>query len=1023
MRRLLAVVACCALTTGLAVAGGPQRIAGTTGFNAGVAGTPLTWAGGQITYYTDQGDLSPLEQQSNINALVADAFSRWTSVTTAALTATRGGSLDEDVSGANVTRAGAVLTMPADIQASSSSSKPVAIVYDADGKVTDALLGTGASQVCGTNMVFGGADAFTNDAHIAHALLILNGACLKTSGDIPILRYRLIRAIGRLLGLDWSQLNDNVAAGTPTPTADDYNGFPVMHPAGSLCTPSYGCTYNADQLRADDRAAISRLYPVTADNLANYTGKQVFATATARVHGSVLLGTTPSQGANIVARLIDGTTGKVTTKASVSCVSGFLFRGNAGNPITGFDSNGERFDHWGSDDQALRGFYDLSGLPIPAGATSAQYELRVEAINPSYVSALAVGPYTSSQVTPPGTAAPVIVTVTAGSDTVQNIALEATLPSDDAYEPHSFAAPAALPGAGNWGAALDPYGDLDWHALPLRAGRAFTIDVTALDDAAAPSRHKGLPVIGLWDSNANQGDPPLLQQTYFNATATGLTRLQGSVPADGVYKLAIGDYRGDGRPDFRYRTRVLYAETITPSRARPEGGTVITITGLGFSADTTVKVGTVQTTLLSFASDRLLAVTPAMADGTYSVTVEDAASGAAATVSNALSYGGAGTDLLQLLEGSNPPVPVGVQAPNPFRVRVLASDNTTPVPNAAVRFQSPSASVLLLPCGTRDCTVSSDASGEAMAWLSVTSAGSTTLTAALSNGATVSATVLGVSSALAVSAAPPKSYVAKNTAATVPLLARVVGSGLPLSGLLVEFQVMLGSGTVSPATVTTDANGEAHATLTVANLTSEVRLSACVGVTPQTACDIFYLYAVTTTGTRLENAGGDAQWVAPGKAFAPVMVRVTDAGTPPQIVAGAAVKFHATAFQIQDTTQRTLRGEVIFGHNPQVITLGSADATVNSNGWGLASFTPSFPQITGAAVIEVVASSGNQQVTFTLHTWPGMTATPNGVRTSGVQQVQETGASTQRTQRTRRNMNKKPLRPPRPRRQSPGVLY
>ncbi len=165
-------------------AGGPLYVAGT-GFNSGVAGQPLTWAGGQLSYYTDQGDFSALLNQAAADALVADAFSRWMSVSTAAVTATRAGQLDENVSGANVTRAGTVLSMPADIQP--DAGKPIAIVYDADGGVIDALLGTGASgaQHCVSNAVVGGPDRFTADGHIAHALLILNGNCAQTSSDLP----------------------------------------------------------------------------------------------------------------------------------------------------------------------------------------------------------------------------------------------------------------------------------------------------------------------------------------------------------------------------------------------------------------------------------------------------------------------------------------------------------------------------------------------------------------------------------------------------------------------------------------------------------------------------------------------------------------------------------------------------------------------------------------------------------------------------------------------------------------------
>jgi hypothetical protein len=125
MRNLLPAVALLlVLTMPIAArAGGPAYVAGS-GFNSGAAGTPLTWAGGQISYYTDQGDLSPLLHQLDANSFVAGAFSLWTAVPTAALSAARAGQLDEDVSGANVTRSGAVLSMPADIQPISPSLLP-----------------------------------------------------------------------------------------------------------------------------------------------------------------------------------------------------------------------------------------------------------------------------------------------------------------------------------------------------------------------------------------------------------------------------------------------------------------------------------------------------------------------------------------------------------------------------------------------------------------------------------------------------------------------------------------------------------------------------------------------------------------------------------------------------------------------------------------------------------------------------------------------------------------------------------
>jgi len=77
----------------LAHAGGPKYVAGVSYFSQGTAGTPLTWAQGAITYYTDQGDLSPILPGPSADAFVADAFSQWTSISTAAVSATRAGQL------------------------------------------------------------------------------------------------------------------------------------------------------------------------------------------------------------------------------------------------------------------------------------------------------------------------------------------------------------------------------------------------------------------------------------------------------------------------------------------------------------------------------------------------------------------------------------------------------------------------------------------------------------------------------------------------------------------------------------------------------------------------------------------------------------------------------------------------------------------------------------------------------------------------------------------------------------------
>jgi hypothetical protein len=402
---VLAVLLLLALVE-LARAGGPEYVAGISYFNPGLAGQPVTWANGAINYYTDQGNLSSILAGTDADAFVADAFSRWTSIPTAAISATRAGQLAEDVNGANVTLTSGGITMPADIQPS-ATSKPIGIVYDADGQVTEALIGTGASTDCMTNAAFGGADGFTIDGHFAHALVVLNGKCAQTSSSLPDLKYHLVRVLGQVLGLGWSQLNLNAVSGSPQPTSDELAGLPVMHEQDLLsCVPVSLCYPNADQPKMDDRAAISRLYPVTGDNLTQFPGKQTFAARTGRIHGSVSFTdasgnpTQPMQGVNVVARWIDSGTGKPSGSYAAACVSGFLFSGNAGNVITGYeDVLGQPYNRFGSSDTTLEGFFDLAGLDIPSG-DSAQYQLSVEPVDPSFSEG--VGPYAPWQVRPSG---------------------------------------------------------------------------------------------------------------------------------------------------------------------------------------------------------------------------------------------------------------------------------------------------------------------------------------------------------------------------------------------------------------------------------------------------------------------------------------------------------------------------------------------------------------------------------------------------------------------------------------------
>ena len=117
----------------------------------------MTWPQGLVSYYTDQGDLSRTLLGPNADSFVGAAFGMWNSVPTAATLMTQAGHLAEDVDGTNFSTINGVIAGPADITPSATST-PVGIIYDEDGSVTDALLGSGASNsaYCAANSAFGG---------------------------------------------------------------------------------------------------------------------------------------------------------------------------------------------------------------------------------------------------------------------------------------------------------------------------------------------------------------------------------------------------------------------------------------------------------------------------------------------------------------------------------------------------------------------------------------------------------------------------------------------------------------------------------------------------------------------------------------------------------------------------------------------------------------------------------------------------------------------------------------------------
>ncbi|HEX3352378.1 MAG TPA: IPT/TIG domain-containing protein [Terriglobales bacterium] len=976
-------------------AGGPRDIAGTVFFESSVKGVPLTWAGGAINYYTDQGNLSPVLPEASADAFVANAFSRWTSIATAAVTAARAGQLAENVSGANVSANGGVIALPTDILPA-AVSRPVAIVYDADGAVTDALLGQGAGDAssCFNNAVYGGVDSFSTDAHLLHALVVLNGNCAQTSQQLPDMDYRLVRVLGRVLGLDWSQVNVNVFTHNPAPTTADFTGLSIMHGMDPIsCVPISVCYPNADQPKMDDRAALSRLYPVTAQNLASFPGKTLFFENTVRVHGEVHFADVSAQpaqamqGVNVVARWIDPATSQPSRTYAAASVSGFLFRGNAGNPATGFnDSTGQAWDRFGSDDPDLQGFFDLAGLEIPNGANSAQYQLSVEPLDPLW--SQAIGPYGPWQVLPSGTFAPLVVSVSKGGDLQQDILMQGSaIQVQDWFEPTSFAAPVALPVSGEWAGTLSGLGNADYFWLNAQGNRTLSVEVTALDGPNTASEVKAQPVIGMW-ALADPGTFPAPANTplAFNTLTPGLTRLDATIQASSAFRVGIFDLRGDGRPDYRYRGRVFYADHILPSRARVDGGSAVTLQGVGFHSNTTANIAAGNAAVLAVSANQVIASAPAMADGAQNVTLQDPSTGASSTMTAALTYGAGPNDTIKLIQGSNPATPAGGQAPNPIRVQVLAPDGMTPVSGASVFFTSTPAVAYSACGGSGSCTLLTDDSGQASTQVTVLQAAVINITVILAPASykspkSVQTTLLGVSSALDLSLASPFAWIAQGATVDVALSARLLSNGAPMSGT-VNYQVVKGSGALSSSAASSDSNGFAKSTLHVASLAGDVQVSACVAPANK-PCQIFSATAVPASFLQLQAVGGSVQIRPVGQAFQPVTVRVTDSAIPTHPVLGANVTFQVVVSRPVAAPAPVSIGGIVITKTPAPVIVSSSQFSVASDAAGLATLQPSASGALGAIVIQGTSAAGAGILPFRLQSLVPVTQAAGASQSAG----------------------------------------
>jgi hypothetical protein len=951
--RVVAVICLAWLMAGAtAFAGGPRWVTGPPYFST--SGQPVVWYTKQPLYFTDPGDLSSYVNHAAADALVAAAANVW-NVPTASLVLGYGGALSEHLSAANVFLGSNGLVFPADVQSSNYLAKQIAVIYDTDGSVTDLLLGNGASDPsgCRQNAVTESVDSIVPAGFIEHALLVLNGRCTGPAPEQQMqMQYQLMRAFGRVLGLGWSQVNDNVFTGSPAPTYYQALNWPIMHPIDIICgLYTYQCLPQPFTLRMDDLSALGMLYFIPQNTAP--PGKTDTLYYAQEIDGKLSFPTMQGmQGVNVVTRRLHQFWSVPEAWQTVSSVTGYGFKGANSNPINGAVVVTPQTS--GTTDSGYEGYFDLRRIPMLDGTWQNVY-VDTEAVNPLYTGPYTVGPYVSNQVAPSGSDAGYLEEV-AGSYRILPRTLVTLQPASscNSASDGTQSAPAAVATGGWWTGQLCAYGHTAWSALTVKANRSFTIEATAQDEQGFATTAKAMPVIGVWNSTDAQGSKPSVAAAVgaFNGAALGMTTLTVQNTQPKTLRIAIADERGDGRPDYGYQARVLYADSIAPSTVAAEGGTV-TITGMGFRTGNVVTVHSVPATVSSWTATSIVATVPASSVFGFTtaqavdVTVKDLSTGGTTVMTGALTYA-APVPAISLVSAPSGAVFVGDTTTTPFAVKVLDSDGITPMAHQDIVFTASGGAVQFDACGASSCTVSTDASGLASTTVTAMGVGNITLSAASSYG-TERASFIASTRVRTIDAVVPVLYVAADATVLWTPQVRLADNSASVVGVAVDWQATSGGMVVYPLQSQTDTLGVAQTSATSGQLAAGVQAtaSACAWTT---VCTSFAAEGVDPKDWRLEIVGGAGQSVRAADTLATVMVRVVDSAEHP--VAGAAVEIH----QSIDAWEMPCPDR---GHCPVPPVEEAEVSSATSGVDGIVSITPM--QIAGAEeVTNIVAAAGTQ---------------------------------------------------------------
>ena len=357
---------------------------------------------------------------------------------------------------------------------------------------------------------------------------------------------------------------------------------------------------------------------------------------------------------------------------------------------------------------------------------------------------------------------------------------------------------------------------------------------------------------------------------------------------------------------------------------------------------------------------------------------------------DAVTYGAAATDLLLLLQGSEPSTAVGAEAANPVRVRVVAADGVTPVNGATVAWTATNGASLSVCGGASSCSALSDESGIESTQVTPTATGTSSITATLAPASYTSpqskqASVFGTESALDLAAVAPNRWVAQGATIDVLLTIRLLNMGVPINNVTINFRVSKGAGSLSSGTGTTGNTGYASTTLHLTNHSSEVQVTACVAPN-NTPCQSFTVFATPVSSWRLENVSGSVQVIPAGQPFQPLVLRVTDGGSPSNPVMGVNLVYDVTLARIPNNNGNGGGGggggdDGGGGHGGGMpVILGMYTVQAATADGGLATMLPTVGDVQGYCDVLIALSAGPVTSQFHLQVVQPMGESPGEVR-------------------------------------------